>query len=111
MDGRKDAGEQLPTDGNLGELERDGVGVADYSCPNLDQPGLQAGLDMCRVDLACRQHVLWPLCHAFYSHVLIVDEPNGECRLLFAEALAIRAAVNILTTVLSGRPDGLRCTR
>jgi hypothetical protein len=43
MYGCDDAGEQITTDGNLGELECDGAGVADNPCTDFDEPGLQAG--------------------------------------------------------------------
>ena len=43
MYGRQDAGEQITTDGHLGQLEGDGAGMSDDPRANLDEPGLQAG--------------------------------------------------------------------
>lgn len=43
MDCCKDAVEQITADGHFGQLKRDGAGMTDDPCTDLDQPGLQAG--------------------------------------------------------------------
>lgn len=43
MNGRQDVTEQVATDRDLGQLERDGAGMTDDPRANFDQPCLEAG--------------------------------------------------------------------
>lgn len=43
MYGSGNAGDQITTDSNLGDLECDGAGVANNTCINFDEAGLPAG--------------------------------------------------------------------
>ena len=43
MNGRQDVTEQVATDRDLGQLERDGAGMTDDPRADFDQPCLEAG--------------------------------------------------------------------